>query len=140
VTETREFGAVAPGVSFVRLRATAKLFRGMKAHYGTSLTLAGRAHSRVDGDDYAQAPGTLGLKQPGQLHHDLARDAAGSFQLVSFDAELVDASRRALDQPPPARLATAQVDPHDARARPLRRLHELVPPRQPPSRSRWRSR
>jgi AraC-like DNA-binding protein len=126
VTETREFGAVAPGVSFVRLRATAKLFRGMKAHYGTSLTLAGRAHSRVDGDDYAQAPGTLGLKQPGQLHHDLARDAAGSFQLVSFDAELVDASRRALDQPPPARLATAQVDPHDARARPLRRLHELV--------------
>lgn len=124
--ETREFGAVAPGVSFVRLRATAKLFRGMKAHYGTSLTLAGRAQSRVDGEDYAQAPGTLGLKQPGQIHHDLARDAAGSFQLVSFDAELIDASRRALDHPPSAHLTAAQVDPRDDRARSLLRLHALV--------------
>ena len=115
-----------PGVNFVRLRATTKLFRGMKAHYGTSLTLAGRARSRVDGNDYAQSPGTLGLKQPGQIHRDLERDAPGSFQLVSFDAELVEESRRALDQDVSARLVEAQVAPQDDRARSLRRLHDLV--------------
>lgn len=112
-----------PGVSFVRLRSTTKLFRGMKAHYGTSLTLAGRARSRVDGNDHAQAPGTLGLKEPGQMHHDLERDAPGSFQLVSFDAELVE---RALGHVASARLVEAQVDPHDARAGSFRRLHDLV--------------
>jgi AraC-like DNA-binding protein len=115
-----------PGVSFVRLRATTKLFRGMKAHYGTSLTLAGRARSRVDGKDYAQSPGTLGLKQPGQIHHDLEREVPGSFQLVSFDAELVEASRRALGGAASERLVEGQVDLQDDRARPLRRLHDLV--------------
>lgn len=124
--ELREFGPVAPGVSFVRLRSTTKLFRGMKAHYGTSLTLAGRARTRVDGHDHAQAPGTLGLKEPGQMHADLARDAPGSFQLVSFDAELVEASRRALGPASSARLVEAQVDPHDPRAAAFRRLHDLV--------------
>lgn len=124
--DLREFGPVAPGVNFVRLRSTTKLFRGMKAHYGTSLTLAGRARSRVDGTDHAQAPGTLGLKEPGQLHHDLERDAPGSFQLVSFDAELIDASRRALGHADSARLVEAQVDPEDARAASFRRLHHLV--------------
>lgn len=124
--EIREFGPVMPGVSFVRLRSTTKLFRGMKAHYGTSLTLAGRARSRVDGTDYAQSPGTLGLKEPGQMHHDLERDAPGSFQLVSFDAELVEASRRALGHVESARLVEAQVDPRDVRASSFRRLHDLV--------------
>lgn len=124
--EIREFGPVVPGVSFVRLRSTTKLFRGMKAHYGTSLTLAGRARCRVDGNACAQSPGTLGLKQPGQIHHDLEREAPGSFQLVSFDAELVEASRRALDQGGSERLVEAQVDPRDDRARALRRLHDLV--------------
>jgi AraC-like DNA-binding protein len=126
VQETREFGQIMPGVSFVRLRATTKLFCGMKAHYGTSLTLTGRARSRVDGRDYAQSPGTLGLKQPGQVHRDLERDAQGSFQLVSFDAELVEASRRALDHDASERLVEAQVDPQDDRAGALRRLHDLV--------------
>jgi AraC-like DNA-binding protein len=126
VQETREFGQIMPGVNFVRLRATTKLFCGMKAHYGTSLTLAGRARSRVDGKDYAQSPGTLGLKQPGQIHRDLERDAPGSFQLVSFDAELVEASRQALDHSASERLVQAQVDPHDDRATSLRRLHDLV--------------
>lgn len=123
VHDAREFGAVMPGVTFVRLRATTKMFRGMKAHYGTSLTLAGRARSRVDGRDYEQSPGTLGLKQPGQIHRDLEREVPGSFQLVSFDAELIEASRsdRTSD-----RLVEAQVDPRDDRARPLRRLHDLV--------------
>lgn len=126
VQDTREFGPIVPGVNFVRLRSTTKLFRGMKAHYGTSLTLAGRARSRIDGKDYAQSPGTLGLKQPGQVHRDLERDAPGSFQLLSFDAELVEASGRALDQDVSERLVEAQVAPQDDRARSLRRLHDLV--------------
>jgi AraC-like DNA-binding protein len=98
----------------------------MKAHYGTSLTLAGRARVRVEGAEYAQAPGTLGLKQPGQVHHDLARDEPGSFQLISFEQSLVDASRAAQDHGPPDRFTDAQVDPGDRRAGPLRRLHALV--------------
>ena len=118
---------VMPGVNFVRLRSTTKLFRGMKAHYGTSLTLAGRARSRVDGNDYAQSPGTLGLKEPGQMHHDLERDAPGSFQLVSFDAELVEASRASARS---CRVRAARRSTGRSARRPracsFRRLHDLV--------------
>ncbi|MBS2011765.1 MAG: helix-turn-helix domain-containing protein [Deltaproteobacteria bacterium] len=119
-------GSVRPGVAYLRVAKTTELYRGMKAHYGVSLTCAGRSISRIDGRERVQTAGTLGLAQPGQVHCNLRRDAPGAFQLVSFDAALVDDARAALDHGLRGSLVTDEVDPRDERARPLRRLHEAL--------------
>src|SRR4029077_14981612 len=102
------------------------LYRGMKAHYGVSLTCSGRSISRIDGRERVQTAGTLGLTQPGQVHCNLRREAPGAFQFLSFDAELVDEARSALDHGLRGLLGEAEVDPRDERAEPLRRLQEMV--------------
>jgi AraC-like DNA-binding protein len=119
-------GFVGPGVAYLRLRKTTQLYRGMKAHYGVSLTCGGRSISRIDGRERVQTPGTLGLAQPGQVHCNLRRDAPGAFQFLSFDAGLIDEARSALDHGLDGRLGADEVDPRDERARPLRRLHDMV--------------
>ncbi|MEZ4451861.1 MAG: AraC family transcriptional regulator [Nannocystaceae bacterium] len=119
-------GTLAPGVDYLRVEKTTQLFRGMKAHYGVSLTCAGRTVSRVDGRERVQTAGTLGLSQPGQVTCNLRRDAPGAFQFVSFDTRLIDQARAALDHELRGGLAVDSVDLRDARARPLRRLHDLV--------------
>jgi AraC-like DNA-binding protein len=126
VLPSRVFGSIAPGVDFLRIRKTTQLYHGMKADYGTSLMVDGRAHSRIDGGSYAQTPGTINLKQPGQIHRDLHRESPCTYQLVSFDAALVESSRLALDYGLQGRLADVQVDPRDERTSALRRLHEMI--------------
>jgi AraC-like DNA-binding protein len=118
--------SVRPGVAFLRVRKTTELYRGMKAHYGVTLTCAGRSISRIDGRERVQTAGTLGLTQPGQVHCNLRRDAPGAFQFVSFDAELVDQARSALDHGLRGCLETDEIDPRDERARPLVRLQEML--------------
>jgi AraC-like DNA-binding protein len=73
-----------------------------------------------------QTAGTLGLTQPGQVHCNVKRDAPGAFQFVSFDADLVDEARSALDHSLCGHLEADEVDPRDERARPLRRLQDMV--------------
>ena len=119
-------GSVGPGVAYLRVRKTTQLYRGMKAHYGVSLTRGGRTISRIDGRERVQTPGTLGLAQPGQVHCNVRRDAPGTFQFLSFDATLVDEARSALDHGLRGRLGADEVDDRDERARPLRRLHALA--------------
>lgn len=118
--------SVRPGVAFLRVRKTTELYRGMKAHYGVTLTCAGRSISRIDGRERVQTAGTLGLTQPGQVHCNLRRDAPGAFQFVSFEADLVDEARSAMDQGLHGCLETDEIDPRDERARPLVRLQEMV--------------
>jgi AraC-like DNA-binding protein len=98
----------------------------MKAHYGVTLTCDGRSLSRIDGREHVQTAGTLGLTQPGQVHCNVRRDAPGAFQFVSFDTGLVDEARSALDHPLCGHLEADEVDPRDERARPLRRLQDMV--------------
>lgn len=119
-------GSVGPGVSFLRVQKTTELYRGMKANHGVSLTCGGRTISRIDGRERVQTPGTLGLSQPGQVQCNVRREAPGAFQYLSFDAALVDDARSALDHGLRGHLETDEVDPQDERARPLRRLHDLV--------------
>ncbi len=119
-------GWVGPGVAYLRVRKTTELYRGMKAHYGVSLTCSGRSISRIDGRERVQMSGTLGLAQPGQVHCNLRREAPGAFQFLSFDARLVDDARSALDQGLRGRLPSDEVDPRDERAASFRRLQEMV--------------
>jgi AraC-like DNA-binding protein len=119
-------GSVGPGVAYLRVASTTQLLRGMKADYGVSLTRAGRSLSRIDGRERVQTPGTLGLTQPGQVHCNLRREGPAAFQVVSFDAAIIEEARAALDQRLDGRLVADQVEPLDARAAPLRRLHDVV--------------
>lgn len=119
-------GSIAPGVDFVRIRNATGLYRGMKAHHGVSLTFQGQTVTRVDGREGVQVPGTLQLKEPGQIHRDLRRDSPGTFQLVSFDASLVESAGMALGLGARAGLAAVQIEPGDSRERAFRRLHDLV--------------
>lgn len=117
---------VGPGVLCIRMHKTTELYRGMKAHHGVSLTCSGRSLSRIDGVERVQTPGTLGLAQPGQVHCNLRRETPGTFQFLAFDAQLIEQARSALDRGLHGSLAADDVDPRDARAQPLRRLHDLV--------------
>lgn len=119
-------GLVGPGVTYLRVGKTTELYRGMKAHYGITLTRSGRSVSRIDGRERVQTPGTLGLTQPGQVHCNLRRDAPGAFQFLAFDAGLVDEARSALDHGLRGRLEADEVDRRDERARPLQRLHDVA--------------
>jgi AraC-like DNA-binding protein len=119
-------GSVGPGVAYLRVQKTTELYRGMKAHYGVSLTCSGRSISRIDGRERVQMAGTLGLAQPGQVHCNLRRETPGAFQFLSFDAGLVDEARSALDHGLHGRLLTDEVDPRDERAASLRRLQMMV--------------
>jgi AraC-like DNA-binding protein len=119
-------GTIAPGVHLLRVSKATALYSGIKPHYGVSLTVDGRSICRIDGGSYTEAPGTMLLKQPGQIQQVLARESPGTFQLVSFDAELIEASRLALDHGLQGRLAAVHVDPRDERVGPLRRLHEVI--------------
>ena len=119
-------GSIAPGVYLLRVWKATELYSGIKPHYGVSLTVDGRSTSRIDGGSYTEAPGTILLKQPGQIQHVLDRESPGTFQLLSFDVELIEASRLALDHGLQGRLAAVHVDPRDERVGPLRRLHEVI--------------
>lgn len=126
VFPSSQTGSVGPGVTYLRVRKTTELYRGMKAHHGVTLTCEGRSVSRIDGREHVQTAGTLGLTQPGQVHCNVRRDAPGAFQLLSFEAGLVDDARSALDHPSSGHLEADEVDPRDERGRPLRRLQEMV--------------
>lgn len=118
-------GSVVPGMDFLRITNTTSLYRGMKADYGVGLTYAGHSTASVDGIETEQRPGALQLKEPGQVHRDLRRHTPGTFQLLTFDAELVAAARSAAGAPAGARLSIIQLAPRDPRAEAFLRLHAL---------------
>ena len=110
----------------MRVARSTGLYRGMKPYYAAALFSAGRTRWWIDGRTGEQVPGSLQLKEPGQVHHDRARFAPGAFQSISFDDDIVHASRDAFGIPTSARLATVQIAPRDPRASALRRLHRLA--------------
>jgi AraC-like DNA-binding protein len=119
-------GSVAPGVDYLRVRNQTTLYCGMKAHHGVSLTFEGHSVTSLDGREQVQVPGTIQLKEPGQVHRELARRSPSSFQLVSFDARLIESAGAAAGIGPGARLAVVQIAPGDAREGAFRRLHQVV--------------
>jgi AraC-like DNA-binding protein len=119
-------GSLGRGVDCLRVRSTTRLYRGVKAHHAVSLSLAGCSEWRIDGREGTSEPGTMQLKEPGQVYRDLERHTPATFQLLCFDAELVDASRAALDVAPSARLTAPTIARCDPRGDALRRLHALA--------------
>lgn len=125
-SEPAASGSVAPGVTFLRVRDTTSLYAGMKPYHAVSLTLAGHSVSRIDGRESEHAPGSMQLKEPGQVHRVLRRSAPGSFQIVNFDARLIEQACLARGLRTRTRLSTVQLEAGDVRAAAFHRLHQLV--------------
>lgn len=123
---TTQIGSLGCGVDYVRVRSTMRLYRGVKSHHAVALSFAGHSEWRIDGREGTAEPGSMQLKEPGQVYRDLARHTPATFQLLCFDDELVDESRAALGIAPSARLTTATVARSDPRGDALRRLHALA--------------
>jgi AraC-like DNA-binding protein len=117
--------AALPGVSVLRFRSQGHLFRTVPDRFATVLHLAGRSEWTVRGARWSGRPGTLGLKVPGELHADQARQGEARFQVVAFDDDLVEDARAALGRGAGVPTECA-LDGDDPRARPLVGLHRQL--------------
>lgn len=111
-----------PGVTVVRFAGDRPLMRAVPEHYGTTTQLAGRSHWTSGGVQWSSAPGSLGIKVPGQVVVERAREGQIDFLAVVFDTALVHEAFATLGRPPRDPHPRA-IEPGDPRAQPLRTLH-----------------
>ncbi len=84
--------------------------------------LAGRSHWVSGGEEWSSEPGSVSIKVPGEVAVERAREGRLDFQVVLFDAALVDEARAALERPAVVP-RTRSLDRHDELAQPLLALH-----------------
>ncbi|MCE9578058.1 MAG: helix-turn-helix transcriptional regulator [Deltaproteobacteria bacterium] len=109
----------------VRFAGDGPLIRAIPERYSTALHLAGRSEWSSTQGRWSSAPGMVSLKVPGEVYAERAREGRSEFQVVLFDAALVDEARAALDRPAVAPEAHA-IDGRDPRARPIAALHRQL--------------
>ncbi len=114
-----------PGVTLVRFGGERPLMRAIPDHYGTTMHLAGRSHWTSGGADWSSAPGSVSVKVPGEVSVERAREGRLAFQVVLFDAALVEEARVTLERPlaPPRAHA---IDSRNPVTRPLLALHQQL--------------
>jgi AraC-like DNA-binding protein len=111
-----------PGIRCIRFR-THELYSGIKDSYTIGHVDTGRSEWWARGRTWSSGPGTISLKQPGDVHRDLRRDGDSTVQVVVLSPKLVEA---ACDGARSLRLRVPQLDPEDPRARPFHRLHRAI--------------
>jgi AraC-like DNA-binding protein len=105
---------------------TRALHRGIKESFAIVLVDSGRSEWWGRGRTWRSGPGTVALKQPGDVHRDLARDGVSTFQVILFDAALVEEARASIGGHGPAILRRGQIEVDDPAGAPFRRLHALA--------------
>ncbi|WP_257455127.1 helix-turn-helix domain-containing protein [Archangium lipolyticum] len=115
-----------PGLRVVRYRTDERLWRSVKERFSVTLTYSGRAEWCSRGRVWSTTPGTLDLKQIGQVHRDLRREGPSRFQVISFDEALVTEAREALGHPASSHLRRVQFEREQPMAAPFVRLHALL--------------
>lgn len=88
--------AALAGVSVGQFRSDGDLFTCVTDRYATALHFAGASEWSIRGARFTSGPGTLDLKVPDEVFTEHARHGARRFQVVLFDAALVDEARAAL--------------------------------------------
>jgi AraC-like DNA-binding protein len=114
-----------PGVTVGRFRSDGHLFTCVTDRYATALHLSGQSEWSLRGKRWSSSPGTIDVKVPGEVFTEHARHGLRQFQVVLFDASMVDQARAALDctVSPPAENALRSNDP---RVAPLAALHRVL--------------
>src|SRR5690606_15282686 len=109
-----------PGLNVMRM-TSAELRVGMKEYHAVARLERGRSRWWANGNHWTGEPGSIQLKQPGDVHRDVAHDGPITSQIILLPAS--DFERAREDGP-------IVVHPHlaasDERAHAFHRLHDAV--------------
>ncbi len=106
-----------PGVTASRW-TTDELYAGMKDHHALIRIELGHRTWLAGNRRYTGGPGTLLIKQPGDIHRDIASDGPVTYQIIALPDAMIEqlGSLR----------AAPQISAADPRAAALHRLHDGV--------------
>jgi AraC-like DNA-binding protein len=122
MTGTRVMQRPLPGVWVVRFAGARALMRAVPEYFGSTMHLAGRSEWFSGSERWSSAPGSISLKVPGEVTVERAREGTPAFQVVCFEAALIEEAQAALDRPR-IRAWLHSIDSRDPRAKPLATLH-----------------
>ncbi len=114
-----------PGVVVARFEGDGPLVRAVPERYSNAFHLVGHSQWTSGRARWTSVPGAISVKVPGEVYVERARDGRAEFQVVMFDAALVDDARAALDRPLIAPREHG-IDGRDPRARPIAELHRQL--------------
>ncbi|MFO0728510.1 MAG: AraC family transcriptional regulator [Myxococcota bacterium] len=117
--------ASLPGVTVGQFRSEGHLFTCVTDRYATALHLRGGSEWSIRGQRWSSGPGTIDVKVPGEVFTEHARRGLRRFQVVLFDAPLVEEARATLDCAASAPLENA-LSSEDPRAAPVAALHRAL--------------
>ncbi len=120
VLELEPLAVSVPGLRATRTTTTA-LLEGVKDYYAIGRVERGRSAWWGGGKTWRCGPGSVQVKQPGDVHRDLERDGPMTWVVIALPSEDVERARdgrRALAYP--------QLEAGDERAAPFHRLHDAV--------------
>lgn len=99
--------------------------RVVPEYFGSTMHLAGRSEWTSGGERWSSAPGSIGLKVPGEATVERAREGTPAFQVACIETSLIEEAQATLDRPR-TRAWLHWIDPKDPRAAPLATLHRLL--------------
>lgn len=114
-----------PALKVLRVTSDGPLSRSFPDSHSTVLHLCGRSEWSMRSARWSSAPGMIGIKIPGEVYAERARDGVAQFQVVKFDDALIEDARAALGR----RLGApkhAALDGRDPRVQPLAALHRRL--------------
>jgi AraC-like DNA-binding protein len=120
VWQSVELPVSVPGLHATR-NTVDSLVEGVKQHYAVGRTERGRSEAWGRGRVWRSSPGSIHLKEPGDVHRDIARDGPTTFTVVVLpDAEV----RRAREAG--TAIGLSLLESGDERAAPFHRLFDAV--------------
>lgn len=115
-----ELPSSVPGLRAVRT-TTDELFGGMKDYFAVARTERGWLEYWSNGRVQEAGPGSVLVKQPGDVHRDVRRDGPMTFTVVHLPKD--DVARARAEG---GAVTFPQLDPGDARAATIHRLHDAI--------------
>lgn len=109
-----------PGLRATRTTATA-LLEGVKDYYAIGRVERGWSEWWGGGQTWQSGPGSVQVKQPGDVHRDLLRDGPMTWVVITLPTDEVERARDGRKA-----LAFPQLEAEDARGAPFQRLHDAV--------------
>lgn len=107
-----------PGLRALRW-TTDQLYSGLKEIYAVARVERGRTEWWGRGKVWRSEPGSIQIKQPGDVHRDLANDGVVTFQILSLPRDEVERVHHKL-------VVRPQIERGDARGAPFHRLFDAI--------------
>ncbi|HET9929993.1 MAG TPA: AraC family transcriptional regulator [Polyangiaceae bacterium] len=120
MAESVELAVSVPGLRASRC-TTETLNTGLKSYYAVGRIERGRPEYWSRGKVWRGAPGSIQVKEPGDVHRDLNHDGPTTFTVVVLPPEEVARVRTKGKV-----FAMPHIDADDERAAPFQRLHDAV--------------